>query len=282
MPKPAILTKYTYNAENQLILEEQGFEWKNRFNPFAKTEYAYDPNGNQLKKRIIKGHPRLERDYNTNYEYDYENRLLKIIYPDFGRGKHKGWGGKPATSKYAYDGLGRRIKAVEDEDVTAYLYDGLNAILERDQANQTLATYTRGLSYGGGIGSIISSTRQRPFRNDIHNKTLITYYHYDGLGSVTNLTSSQGQNIAEYEYDAYGNILTQTGLAQLNPYRFSTKEQDKSGLIYFGARYYEPRVGRWITKDPLGMVDGPNVYTYVNNNPINSFDPFGRGFLQKT
>jgi RHS repeat-associated protein len=69
--------------------------------------------------------------------------------------------------------------------------------------------------------------------------------------------------------------LSQNGLVQ-NPYGFSTKEYNsKSGLIYFGARYYDPKVGRWITRDPLGMVDGPNVYVFVRNNPVNWIDWLG-------
>jgi RHS repeat-associated protein len=69
--------------------------------------------------------------------------------------------------------------------------------------------------------------------------------------------------------------LSQNGLVQ-NPYGFSTKEYNsKSGLIYFGARYYDPRIGRFITKDPLGMVDGPNLYVYCGNNAVNFTDPWG-------
>jgi RHS repeat-associated protein len=268
-PKPSIFTKYTYNQANQLTLEEQGLEWKNRFILLTKTAYTYDANGNQLEKIILKGHGRHHPE-KTTYTYDYENRLTKIAYPAFD--KHKGWGSRHATSEYAYDGLGRRIKAVEDEEITVYLYDGLNPIIERNEDGKTTATHIRGLSYGGGIGSIISSTRKKPFGRDMPT----AYYHYDGLGSVTNLTSSQGHAIINYEYDAYGNILKQTGLTSLNPYGFSTKEYSpQSGLIYFGARYYDPRVGRWITKDPLGMVDGPNLYVFVRNNPLNFIDWLG-------
>jgi RHS repeat-associated protein len=61
-----------------------------------------------------------------------------------------------------------------------------------------------------------------------------------------------------------------------NPYGFSTKEfSSQSGLIYFGARYYNPTTGRWLKPDPLGMVNGPNLYAYCNNNPTNLIDPWG-------
>lgn len=61
-----------------------------------------------------------------------------------------------------------------------------------------------------------------------------------------------------------------------NPYGFSTKEfSSQSGLIYFGARYYNPQTGRWLKPDPLGMVNGPNLYAYCRNNPTNWLDPYG-------
>jgi len=70
-----------------------------------------------------------------------------------------------------------------------------------------------------------------------------------------------------------------------NPWRFSSKRTDsESGYVYFGRRYYDPVVGRWLTQDPLGVKAGPNLYAYVLNCPITSFDLYGleaeqRGFL---
>jgi RHS repeat-associated protein len=59
-------------------------------------------------------------------------------------------------------------------------------------------------------------------------------------------------------------------------WRFSSKRHDpESGFIYFGERYYDPGMGRWITRDSLGTADGPNPYAHVKNNPVNSIDPTG-------
>jgi RHS repeat-associated protein len=104
------------------------------------------------------------------------------------------------------------------------------------------------------------------------------YYHYNGIGTVTNLTDNEGNLIQSYIYDAFGNILSVDSYPPgrgtiTNRYRFSTKEySSKSGLIYFGARYYDPRVGRWITKD---LIPAVNLYVYCKNNPLNLVDPFG-------
>ena len=155
--------------------------------------------------------------------------------------------------------------------MTIYLYDRLNAIIERNWRNDTAAYYTRGLSYGGGIGSIISAIRG----NDTH------YYHDDGIGGVTGLTDSTGKTVQTYVYDAYGNVLRVDSYLKgkqtmTNPYGFSTKEYNsKSGLIYFGARYYDPKIGRFITPDPIRKINDPNLYIYCSNNPTNYIDPFG-------
>ena len=124
-----------------------------------------------------------------------------------------------------------------------YLYDGLNVIIERDVTDATVASYVRRPDYVGGIGGIVSAIRQNTDIDHGQTESMVSnYYHYDGLGSVTDLTSEPGGRIAGYDYDAFGNILEETRYNNLaNPHRFSTKEySDVSDLIYFGARYYDP------------------------------------------
>jgi RHS repeat-associated protein len=101
------------------------------------------------------------------------------------------------------------------------------------------------------------------------------FYHYDGLGSVRQLTDSEGEVEEEYLYDAFGNLIE--GNDHDNPYGFTGKQQfnEPDGLIFLRARYYDPRVGRFVSRDPLGMIDGPNMYLYVHNNPVNYTDPTG-------
>jgi len=65
-------------------------------------------------------------------------------------------------------------------------------------------------------------------------------------------------------------------MAKLNPFRFSTKYQDdETGLVYYGYRYYDPGTGRWLSRDPIGERGGLNLYAYVGNNPVNFYDPYG-------
>ncbi|MCK4400744.1 hypothetical protein KAW08_00390 [bacterium] len=235
LPQEEIIN-YAYNEENQLLTVDNG--------QGQALSLQYDDNGNLVKKDDSQGA--------IDYSWDYENRLVGIDYLD------------GSSDSYTYDGVGKRIQTSEDGIVTNYLYDGLNCIIEQDNTGLTTASYVRGLGYSGGIGSIVS--KQTP----VNGKQ---YYYYDGIGNVVNLADNCGLTTDNFAYDAYGNILNS---AIPNPHGFSTKEYSRrSGLSYFGARYYDSRIGRWTQPDPLGMVNGPNLYLYVNNNPINNIDPHG-------
>ena len=105
------------------------------------------------------------------------------------------------------------------------------------------------------------------------------FYNYDALGNVISLTNpavSANKAYTYYTYDAFGNLLAKSGTSVTNPYQFQTKYTSPTiGLVNFGFRYYNHLIGRFITQDPLGMVDGPNLYVYLNNNPVNLIDPWG-------
>ena len=102
------------------------------------------------------------------------------------------------------------------------------------------------------------------------------FYHQDGLGTVTELTDSTGAVAKSYAYDAYGNLVDQTGTVD-QPYTYTGGELDsETGLYYYRARAYDPIIARFFQVDPLGFDSGDvNLYTYVKNNPSNFIDPFG-------
>ena len=235
---------YTYNSANQLTNLKVNVVNKGKVTVIKDISYYYDKNGNLT-----------QQSDNQNYTYDFENRLTSVDNPS-------------QIAAYVYDAEGKRISQVEGSLTTKFLYDGMNVILERDSFNQRIAYYTRGLNYAGGIGGIIKGLSPQGAVPE-------QYYLYDGLGSVTGITDTQGTLQASYTYDAFGNIINQSGNA-VNSYQFQTKQASPTtGLVYFGARYYNPLVGRFITQDPSGMIDGPNLYAYLNNNPVNLIDPWG-------
>jgi len=100
-------------------------------------------------------------------------------------------------------------------------------------------------------------------------------YQTDGLGSVLNLTNSLGIKSNTYSYTAFGLTKAQTGSA-INPWLYTGRQYDaESGLYFNRNRYYNPGLGRFITKDPIGIRGGVNLYSYALNSPSNYTDPLG-------
>lgn len=107
------------------------------------------------------------------------------------------------------------------------------------------------------------------------------YYHVNGHGDVVSMTDSSGNTVAQYIYDTYGNILSQSGaMASANPYRNAGYQFDENtGLYYLMARYYDASVGRFITRDSFHGVESEpaslNQYNYCGGDPVNKIDPSG-------
>jgi RHS repeat-associated protein len=130
------------------------------------------------------------------------------------------------------------------------------------------------LEGAGGIGGLLSRTA-----SEISNlqSPSHAYYHADGNGNVTALIASNQTIAARYLYDPYGNQLAATGpLAEANLYRFSSKEwHPASGLVYYGYRFYDPGLHRWVNSDPILEAGGFNLFVFTLNNPLNTVDDYG-------
>lgn len=99
------------------------------------------------------------------------------------------------------------------------------------------------------------------------------FYHADHLGSKR-AVSLDAATEAELTYDPFGNLIASDGSADDNAYRFTGKPMDSTGLYYYGARFYDPTIGRFISLDPA--MDGLNWYAYAHNNPLKYVDPDGQ------
>ena len=104
------------------------------------------------------------------------------------------------------------------------------------------------------------------------------FYHFDGLGSTIAMTNASGSIVNKYAYDEYGNVLASVeGVS--NPFKYVGRYgimHDDTGLLYMRARYYDPEVGRFISRDPIGFAGGDiNLYAYVAANPVTWVDPLG-------
>jgi RHS repeat-associated protein len=159
--------------------------------------------------------------------------------------------------RQVYDPLGRRVEKVAGGVTTSYTYDGVNIL--REITGATTPKYVQ----GPGIDELLAQE---------DGAGVLSYFHADGLGSIVKTTNSAGAVTASRRYDAFGNL----ELATTNGYAFTGREWDsETGLYYYRARYYDPKIGRFLSEDPIGFEAGVNFYSYVQNGPVNLTDPFG-------
>jgi len=216
----------------------------------AKTiSYLYDKNGNTVRKQDTG-----ETDL-VLFEYNASNQLVQAMK------------GATLLGKYDYNADGLRIRHRNSErgDVD-YWYDG-KAVIEERKGGSLLAHYR----YAGRPLSLLSGGTSQ-------------YYHFDALGSTVNLTNASGVQQAGYFLDPWGHVKEKEG-ASVNRQIFTGQEYDENtGLIYFGARYYDPDTARFITEDSyLGEQGTPpslNRYLYAYSNPTVYIDLEGHLFLE--
>ena len=118
----------------------------------------------------------------------------------------------------------------------------------------------------------------RSFKDPDNYENLQFFYHPDHLGSSSFITNLDGEVVQHIEYVPFGEVFIEERNNVWNtPYLFNAKELDEeTGLYYYGARYYDPRLSLWLSTDPYDE-DYPNMssYVYCNNNPIILSDPDG-------
>jgi RHS repeat-associated protein len=123
------------------------------------------------------------------------------------------------------------------------------------------------LQGAGGIGGLLAVSKDGAWYFPL----------FDNNGNVTAYVDESGSIVAEYAYDAFGRTIDQSGpLDGSFPHRFSTKYFDaKTGLYYYGYRFYLPELMRWLNRDPIEESSGVNLYTYIDNDSVNAADYVG-------
>ncbi|HAK59543.1 MAG TPA: hypothetical protein DCO77_04060, partial [Nitrospiraceae bacterium] len=220
--------------------------------------YLYDKNGNTLRKSdssLPNG--------DVTFIYDSRDQLVQTTSGSPGN--------ETVLGLYDYNAQGLRVRHRNSErgDVD-YFYDD-NAVLEEHNAAD---------------GSLLAHYRyaDRLLSLETRNPELATrYYHFDALGSTVNLTTDTGTVQVSYNLDPWGHITNQVGTS-VNRQIFTGQEHDENtGLIYFGARYYDPDTARFITQDSyLGESGTPpslNRYLYAYGNPTVFIDLYGYSSL---
>jgi len=158
------------------------------------------------------------------------------------------------------------VQRTEGSTTTKVAFSGGTSIAEYTVggASSPAVEYIRGSDWGGGVGGILYTIRSGT----------LGVTHYDGRGDVVAKNDASGVLTYQASYEAFGKRTQEYGSTQ-DRQKANTKEEDPTGLLNEGFRYRDLETGAFITRDPLGFVDGPNMYTYVNQNPWSHFDPEG-------
>jgi RHS repeat-associated protein len=236
---------------------------KNRLKSQGGINYDYDRNGNlNLRQSATE---------TWTYSWDVENRLTEAYLAG------------ALVARYMYDALGRRIaKDVPQGTSTIawdYRYDGQNVIKVDHAGCLGPACGYPGLSYYWIVhGLDVDEPLQTSPVSPHYGYGMPTFWHGDALGSIVKSSYITGAAGGAFAYDAFGRSIDGTSLASAMPpfYGFTGREWDaETGFYYYRARYYDPKIGRFISEDPIRFAGGMDFYAYVGNAPTGFNDPFG-------
>ena len=220
--------------------------WKDKLTEFDGDSITYDKNGNPLT-------------YRDDMTFEWENgRILKNINTS------------DKAIQMSYDSNGMRTQKTVNGVKTNYYYDSSNNLFALTQGNDTL------FFYYDNSGEVMSVSC---------NGTMY-YYIKDLQGDITEIVDKDGKAVAEYAYDAWGNMLTEYNgtltVEKLNPFRYRGYVYDEeTGLYYLQSRYYDPLTGRFLNADVYadtqsGTPLSTNMFAYCENNAINKSDDEGK------
>ena len=169
---------------------------------------------------------------------------------------------------YAYDALGRRVTTRNAEGTERHVYDdSWQVVADLDEGGNVLRSYV----WGEGIDRLLA------VKIGSRTYTALT----DVQGTVWGYADEAGDVVARWTYDAWGNVLSEEiaeGAMKLRAvrYRFQGRERSATtGLTNFRMRWYDAETGRWLSKDPIGLSGGLNLYAFCGNDPVNISDGIG-------
>ena len=271
---------FVYDEHHQLV-EEECYENSERI------FYTYDDGGNLVSKEAEYLFGPSGTLWTKTYTYgdsDWHDLLTSfdgqaITYDGGGNPlSYRGW-----TMEWE---RGRQLTEMQKgSDSIAYQYDAKGIRTQKTVNNITT-------QYHWDNGKLIcqtDGTHSMRFYYDVNGELVglwdsqdgTCYYVKDGQGNIIRIVGTYGQTIAEYAYDAYGNILSapNSGVGARNPFRYRGYYYDtETGFYYLQSRYYDPVVSRFINADVVmdtGSFIGTNLFAYCLNNPTNHVDDTG-------
>ncbi len=268
--------QFSYNGLSQLALENRTEEKRLVYDSLDNCHKVNNDN------YIYQGFQQLISSGDTQFQFDFQGNVITEI-------------SQKNQTQFSYNRINQLISIKKDEQTITCDYDPFgrlqvlrkntdsekkNAIRFLYIGDQEIGTINERneietLKIPGLLGDKLSD---QSIAIEIEDQVYLPLH--DFTGSVSRLIDPQTRNTIErYEYSTFGeerifNEFDEQIEASKNPWRFAEKRKI-TGLVYFGNRFYNPLMGRWMSQDPIGMEDGPNLYAYLHGNSINYNDRFG-------
>jgi RHS repeat-associated protein len=241
-------TNYTYDENDQLLTEQPATG--------NKIVYQYDANGNIVSRD---GGPNDK----ATYKFDSQNRLLSSDVTD-ATGTHH--------AEYKYDAYGTRVATIVDGKETNFVIDAVGS-LPRVVVTMLPSGIVTSTYVYGAERTIVSAIQT----------SKVEYFGTDRVGSTRLITDAHGAVVTRYLYDAFGQVLTPANVSS-NNYLFTGEPRDLvTGFDYLRARHYDPKIGRFVSRDSFqGRLDQPvsrSPYLYAANSPLDQIDPSGKSSI---
>jgi RHS repeat-associated protein len=295
-------SSYTYDADGQVTVVDHSYQTdeaysydangnrtntgyttttNNRVTSDGTYNYTYDDEGNRTSRTKISDNTKVE------YTWDYRNRLTDVVYKNasgtvtlkiqytydvFNRriGKKldtNGDGTYDSATYWAYDNAGK-----QDPDTGTALDDIVLEFTDADGDGSGASTLSTRYLHGPAIDQILAS--------ETVSSNVVNWALSDNQGTVRDIAryaSGTTTIVNHRKYDAFGNVTAESDPTVKFLYWYTGREWDgDAGLYYERARWYDPRLGRFILEDPLSFNAGDtNLNRYVRNSPANGRDPSG-------
>lgn len=239
---------WVYDRANQLTT---------RPTPGGTVTYTYDDAGNLIRKVDTSV---AEPARTTHYAYDAFNRLLEVRD-----------GANALVAAYTYDPFDRRLSKTVGATTTFYLHGEQGLLAEANSSGQITTSYGWHPEHPYGTAPLYARTVLSGGTQPAY-----VYYHNDHLGTPWRVTDRGGAVVWSADYDAFGKAAVAAGATFDHNLRLPGQYEDaETGLHYNDRRYYDPATGRYLTRDPIGLAGGANLYLYARANPLLLADPTG-------
>ncbi|UFP99053.1 RHS repeat-associated core domain-containing protein [Pseudomonas fitomaticsae] len=243
----------------------RGVRWRTG-DPIPVFPTEFDAAGNQLKS------PRGPLQWNSRNQLDC---VTLVRHPT---GPHD-------TEQYRYSQDVRVHKRLETHAPSVSHFRDVRYLPDLEIHTSDNGEELHVIKPGSGAGDVtcLHWVKGKPTGID---QNQLRYIHKDHLGSSLKEVDQLARLISDETYYPFGNTSTLAARSRMEVdykfIRYSGKKMDVTGLYYYGARYYAPWMGRWVSADPAGDVDGLNLYGFVGNNPLRYVDQEGKQKQERT